>query len=74
MHEDFDTLLPAHLAAQRVGVSRQLINYWRTRGWLTVAEVHDGAPHYRLGAILYAESTARAARLGPRARIATEAA
>lgn len=70
VHEDFDALIPAHMAAVRVGVSRQLINYWRTSRRLRVAEVCGGQPLFRLGDVLEAESSARAVPRGHRARIA----
>lgn len=58
VYEDFDTLLPAPMAAARVSVSRQLINYWRSTGRLPDSGT-PGRPLYRLGDLLRAEAAAR---------------
>jgi hypothetical protein len=69
MHEDFDTKLTADLAAERVGVSKQLLNYWRATGKLPVVGRRGTQPLYRLGDVLIAESSARAVPRARRARI-----
>lgn len=56
---DLDAKLPAHLAAAMVGVSRQLINYWRRSGRLEPVAVDGRSPLYRLGDILDAERDMR---------------
>jgi len=74
VHEDYDALLPAPLAASRVGVSRQLLNYWRATGLLAPAEKRNGQPLYRLRDVLHAESRARGVpRHGRRSRLITAA-
>jgi len=52
---DLDARLPAHLAAAMVGVSRQLINYWRATGKIQP----DGRKRYRLGDLLDVERDMR---------------
>lgn len=52
---DLDAKLPAHLAAAMVGVSRQLINYWRRAGHL----VPDEQKRYRLADLLAVERAMR---------------
>lgn len=43
-----DALLPAFLLARRLGVSRQLVNYWHKNGKLNQAgEGKDGRPLFR---------------------------
>lgn len=66
LYEDHDVLIPGHLAAERVGVSRQLINYWRISGQLPVATWRDGRPLYRLGDVLAAERATRRSRFSSR--------
>jgi hypothetical protein len=56
---DPDAKLPAHLAARLVGVSRQLINYWRTAGLIRPVAVSGRSPLYRLGDVLEVERTTR---------------
>jgi DNA-binding transcriptional MerR regulator len=56
---DPDTKLPAHLAAAMVGVSRQLVNYWRTSGKLKPVDRDGRRPLYRLGDILQVERSTR---------------
>jgi DNA-binding transcriptional MerR regulator len=56
---DPDAKLPAHLAARLVGVSRQLINYWRTSGILQPAARASRGYVYRLADVLEAERTTR---------------
>lgn len=56
---DPDAKLPAHLAAQLVGVSRQLINYWRTAGILRPAARASRGYVYRLADVLEAERQTR---------------
>jgi predicted site-specific integrase-resolvase len=68
-YEDFNSLLTPELAADRVGVSKQLLNYWRATGKLPVAERRNGQPLYRLGDVLAAESVARSVPRRRRARI-----
>lgn len=43
-----DDLLPASIAAQKAGVSKQLFNYWRRSGKVQPAEEINGHPVYRL--------------------------
>ena len=70
MHEDFDALLPATLAAQRVGVSRQLLHYWCRTGRLKPSGTATGGqPRFRLGDVLAAEAAARSVPRGRRSRI-----
>ena len=56
---DMDAKLPAHLAAAMVGVSRQLVNYWRRAGKIAPVAHAGRSPLYRLGDVLEAESAAR---------------
>ena len=57
---DFDALLPASLAAKRVGISKQTFNYWRKAGKIKPAGLdHDGRPLYRHLDILVAERQTR---------------
>lgn len=56
---DLDAQLPAHLAAAMVGVSRQLINYWRSSGHLTPVDADGRSPLYRLGDLLAVERDMR---------------
>lgn len=56
---DFEAQLPAHLAAERVGVSRQLVNYWRRRGLLRPVGVQGRSPLYRLGDVFEVEAATR---------------
>jgi hypothetical protein len=56
---DLDAKIPAHLAAAMVGVSRQLVNYWRSEGHLVPVD-HDGrSPLDRLGDLLAVERDMR---------------
>jgi len=68
--EDLQTLLPAPFAAQRVDVSRQLLNYWRATGAIEPVEYRNGQPWYRIADLLATEAkmrgAARAARGVPR--------
>jgi DNA-binding transcriptional MerR regulator len=66
VYEDFDAILTAPMAAARVGVTRQLLNYWRSSGLLPVAERRAGRPLYRLGDLLKAEAEARRSARWPR--------
>lgn len=62
---NLDAYVPAWFAAKRAGISRQLLNYWRTTGKVTPNE--DGL--YRLGDVLAVESKMRNdpnSRRGPR--------
>ena len=61
---DLDAKLPAHLAARLVGVSRQLINYWRASGKLTP----DEQKRYRLGDLLAVERDMRRSPQSHRSR------
>lgn len=65
-----DALLPAFLLARRLGVSRQLVNYWHKNGKLEAAgQGVDGRPLFRLldGARLEADMRANPqSRRGPR--------
>lgn len=55
-----DVLLPANLAAARVRVSRQLLNWWRRTGKLTPAAAdRTGRPLYRLGDVVQVERQTR---------------
>jgi hypothetical protein len=57
---DDSPLVPAWFAAKRMGVSRQVVNYWRTSGRLPVADKDDkGRPLYRWGDVLEAERQTR---------------
>ena len=56
---DPDAKLPAHLAAAMVGVSRQLINYWRTSGKLHPVAYDGRSPLYRLRDVLHVERATR---------------
>jgi len=56
---DLDARLPAHLAAAMVGVSRQLVNYWRRTGLLQPVGARGRSPLYRLGDILQVEAATR---------------
>jgi DNA-binding transcriptional MerR regulator len=56
---DPDARLPAHLAARLVGVSRQLINYWRASGLIVPVGHRGRSPLYRLGDILAVEADTR---------------
>jgi hypothetical protein len=56
---DLDARLPAHLAAAMVGVSRQLVNYWRSAGLLAPVAVRGRSPLYRLGDVLAVEAQTR---------------
>lgn len=56
---DPDAKLPAHLAARLVGVSRQLINYWRTSGLIQPVARRGRSPLYRLADILRVEAETR---------------
>jgi DNA-binding transcriptional MerR regulator len=56
---DPDARLPAHLAARLVGVSRQLINYWRASGLIQPVGHRGRSPLYRLGDILRVEADTR---------------
>jgi DNA-binding transcriptional MerR regulator len=56
---DPDARLPAHLAARLVGVSRQLINYWRTAGLIQPVAHRGRSPLYRLADILRVEAETR---------------
>lgn len=51
--------LPAHLAAAKVGVSRQLFNWWRASGKLQPVAYDGRTPLYRLGDVLKVESATR---------------
>ena len=62
---DPDAKLPAHLAARLVGVSRQLVNYWRTSGKLKPAAHATRGYVYRIGDVLELE---RATRRSPNSR------
>lgn len=64
-----EALLPASLAALRVGVSRQLFNYWRATGKIIpVAFGSDNRPLYRHRDILEVE---RATRRSPQSHRST---
>lgn len=54
-----DDLLPAAIAAQKAGVSKQLFNYWRSSGKVKPAEVVNGHPVYRLGDVRKVERVMR---------------
>jgi DNA-binding transcriptional MerR regulator len=56
---DLDAKLPAHLAAAMVGVSRQLVNYWRSAGLLQPVGTRGRSPLYRLGDVLKVEQATR---------------
>ncbi len=56
---DLDAHLPAHLAAMKVGVSRQLINWWRTAGKIQPVAMDGRSPLYRLGDLLEVERATR---------------
>lgn len=56
---DMDAKLPAHLAAATVGVSRQLVNYWRSAGKLQPVAHAGRSPLYRLGDVLKVEAATR---------------
>lgn len=56
---DLDARLPAHLAAAMVGVSRQLINYWRKSGRLKPVDHNGRQPLYRLGDLFDVERETR---------------
>jgi hypothetical protein len=61
---DLDARVPAWFAAQRAGVSKQLLNYWRTKG--KVAPDERGL--YRLGDVLVVESQTRRSSTSSRGR------
>lgn len=52
---NMDARLPAHLAARSVGVSRQLLNYWRTSGKIQP----DDRGRYRYGDLVMLEAAMR---------------
>ncbi len=52
---NLDVRVPPWFAAQFAGVSRQLLNYWRTSGKITPGD--DGL--YRLGDVLEVEARTR---------------
>lgn len=56
---DLDAKLPAHLAAAQVGVSRQLVNWWRRSGKLKPAAKASRGYVYRLGDVLEVERDTR---------------
>ena len=56
---DMNATLPAHLAARLVGVSRQLVNYWRSAGKLEPVGYDGRSPLYRLGDVVRVEAEAR---------------
>lgn len=56
---DMDARLPAHLAAATVGVSRQLLNWWRRSGKLKPVGVRGRQPLYRLGDVFHVEAATR---------------
>ena len=66
--EDPDMLLPGVLAAERVEVSRQLLNYWRQSGKLRPVEYRDGRPLYRLRDVLEVEAATLRSSQSRRAR------
>lgn len=59
---DLDARVPAWYAAQKMGVSRQLFNWWRRTGKVTPGE--DGL--YRLGDVLEVERQTAASPLSRR--------
>lgn len=65
---DPDARLPAHLAARLVGVSRQLVNYWRASGLLQPVGRASRGYVYRLGDVLEAERQTRRSPNSRRAR------
>lgn len=52
---DLDARVPARFAADRIGVSKQLFNYWRRTGKVTP----DDHGRYRLGDVLEVERQTR---------------
>jgi hypothetical protein len=52
---DLDAQLTASQAARAAGVSRQLFNYWRSRGAIRSCGQRRGRPVYRFGDVLDAE-------------------
>jgi hypothetical protein len=60
---NIDAKLPPTLAAKAVGVSKQLFNYWRQRGYVQP----DESGLYRLGDALEAERRARRSGYSSRA-------
>jgi DNA-binding transcriptional MerR regulator len=56
---NMDARLPAHQAARLVGVSRQLINYWRAKGKLKPVDRQGRASLYRLADVMAVESAMR---------------
>lgn len=56
---DMDARIPAHLAAATVGVSRQLLNWWRRSGKLKPVDNSGRQPLYRLGDVFHVEATTR---------------
>jgi hypothetical protein len=56
---DMDARLPAHQAADLVGVSRQLFSWWVRTGKLESVAIAGRTPLYRLGDVLEVEKQMR---------------
>lgn len=62
------SLLPAFLIARRLGVSRQLVYWWKTKGHLPQADTGaDGRPLYDIRAAAALEAAMRRSPLSHRA-------
>lgn len=56
---DPNARLSAHQAAELVGVSRQLVNWWRSSGKLKPITTKGRSPLYRLADVLETEAQTR---------------
>jgi hypothetical protein len=71
MAGDSPYLLPAFLIARRLGVSKQLVYWWKTKGHLEPAGTgDDGRPLYDLRAASRIEATMRRSPQSHRAMVA----
>lgn len=65
------SLLPAFLIARRLGVSRQLVYWWKTKGHLPQAgTAEDGRPLYDLRVAARLEASMRRSPQSHRAMVA----
>jgi len=56
---NLDAQVPASDAAWFLGISRQLLNYWRTSGKVQPVAHHGRRPLYRLADLVEVELTTR---------------
>lgn len=56
---DLDARVPAHQAAQLVGVSPQLVNSWKQSGKLKPCGKRGRSPLYRVADVLHVEASMR---------------